>query len=294
MPAGLDNFGSSLKGMFTDGAGEKAVLYIYLTDAFSIKSKDDFNKEVGELNTLATSLMKETKSRISPGNLWKDAKNTFIPGSSGPDKVGELTSDKKFIKFTVQYNPQTVRLSSVSGKVQAKKADGGIEKLDVYNFAGKSKLSFDLIFDDCDNMNAFMINDVVNTNVSGLVNKGLDAYSHGGLTHSVRKRMDAIMSLLSSRATQQVIFAWGKMIFRGSITDVENRFIMFNPAGNPIRGEMHIELTQDKATADLNYDETYWDKAFKDCFKPATKDSLTGLKGNSYLDRLSNNPFLNI
>ena len=139
-----------------------------------------------------------------------------------------------------------------------------------------------------------MINDVVNTNVTGLVNKGLDAYSHGGLTHSVRKRMDAIMSLLSSRATQQVIFAWGKMIFRGSITDVENKYVMFNPAGNPIRGEMHIELTQDKATADLKYDETYWDKAFKDCFKETSKDGLSGLSGNSFVQRASNNPFFNI
>lgn len=293
MPAGLDNFGSSIKGLFTDGAGEKALLYIYLTDPTKPMSGDQFDEEVKALNALQTKLLKDTKSRITPGNMWKDIKNQF--GGSNPDKIGEKTEDGKFIKFKVQYNPATIRLTSLSGKVQSKNANDGIDKLDVYNFAGKSKLSFDLIFDDVDNMNAFQINDIVNTNVSGLLNKGIDAVRHGGLNHSVRKKMDAIMSLLSSRSTQQVVFFWGKMCFRGAITDVGNRFVMFNPQGNPIRGEMHIELTQDKATADLKYDESYWDKAFKDCFKPSNAAGLEGVaSGNSILDRISDNPFLNI
>jgi hypothetical protein len=105
--------------------------------------------------------------------------------------------------------------------------------------------------------------------------------------------MDAIMSLLSSAATQQVVFFWAKMCFRGTITDVGNKFTMFNPQGNPIRGEMHIELTQDKAAKHLNYDDNYWDEAFNKCFKP--KDGLAGAAGGiSTANAFLNNNFINL
>lgn len=292
MPAGLDNFGSSLKGMFTDGAGSKAVLYVYLTDPTKSMTAGDFKDEVKSLNDLNSSLLKSTKSRLSPSSMWDSVKSNF--GGKNPDKIGEVTSDGKFIKFTVQYNPSTIRLTSISGKIQSRKADEGIDKLSVYTFQGKSKLSFDLIFDDVDNMNAFQMNDIVNTNISGALNKAGDAISHGGLNHSVRKRMDAILSLLSSRATQQVIFFWGKMSFRGTITDVGNRFTMFNPQGNPIRGEMHLELTQDKASKDLGYDEKYWDDAFKKCFSKSAKGVAGASKGSGVMDRLTNNGLINL
>jgi hypothetical protein len=231
--------------------------------------------------------------------LGKGIADSVKPGGKSQQKVGEKYQND-YVKFTVQYNPASIKLYSLNGRVQERgNHNGGVDRLSIMDFSGKSKMSFDLIFDDCDNMNAFMVNDVLNANITTGLNKGLSLLQNGGNTHSVRKRMDAIMSLLSSWSTQQVVFAWSRMVFRGTVTDVSNRFTMFNPQGNPIRGIMHLEITQDKKYADKRYDEQYWNKAFNECFKETKggigADGIAGTGGaQSWLDKATNNPFLNI
>ncbi|MCR5155847.1 MAG: hypothetical protein K6C96_04120 [Butyrivibrio sp.] len=302
----LANAGKSAKGLFTDGAADKAILYIYLTDlsrksSTQAESETDFETEMKALNSMQKDLLKTIKKSlggtIKDGlvDLGKGIANTFTPGINSADKIGELDKEHpSFVKFPVQYNPATINLYSVNGKVQSRRGEEGIDKLDVYKFSGKSKLSFDLIFDDCDNMNAFGLNELSNANLTSLANKGMDTLQHGGNTYSVRKKMDAIMSLLSSSATQQVVFYWANMAFRGTITDVGNRFTMFNPQGHPIRGEMHLELTQDKANQDLKYDEQYWDDAFQRVFKEK-KAGFEGVSATATgFDKITNNNFISL
>ena len=286
----LSNLESSAKGMFFDGAGEKAVLYIYLTDLSKNGNREgdgDFGAEIDELVSLQKDLYQEAKNKLKAapeekksftdkvkGGL-KSVGSALAPGQSSADNVGSVDSEhNKFVKFEVQYNPESIRLYSLNGKLQSKRGTEGIDELKVYNFSGKSKLSFNLIFDDVDNMNAFLLNDVVNMNATNALKKGYDTYTHGGNNYSVRKKMDAIMSLLSSHATQQVVFYWANMVFRGTITDVSNRFTMFNPQGHPVRGEMHIELTQDKKYAELKYDEDYWKKSFDKVFSDGSAKGM--------------------
>lgn len=301
MPGGaLSNLTQSAQGMFTDGAVEKAVLYIYYTDTRNVQNTD-LKNELRTILKFEKDLMK--KSGTTSGALdalkgmGNSIKDSFVPGAKSQQKVGEMAGEE-FVKFTVQYNPASIKLYSVNGRLQERgnNNNGGVDKLAIMDFSGKTKMSFDLIFDDCDNMNAFMLNDVVNANFTTVANKGLSLLQNGGNTHSVRKRMDSIMSLLSAYTTQQVIFVWARMIFRGTVTDVSNRYTMFNPQGNPIRGEMHLEITQDRGIKELRYDDAYWKKAFSECFKEGTGiDGITGIAGKQgVLDKLSNNPFLNI
>ena len=299
----FSNFTSSMKGIFVDGAAEKAILYIYLVD---ISQKQEIKANVLDVRKQESALMKKAKKTLSITDDLKGLGSGFLdfftPGAKSQQKVGKVDDDNdKFLKFEVQYNPATIRLSSVNGKVQEKRREEGVQdKLHVMKFEGKSKLSFDLIFDDCDNMNAFAFNDIANINFSSMANKAVSLLQNAGTTHSVRKRMDAIMSLLSSPSTQQVVFFWAKMVFRGTVTSVNNRFTMFNPEGNPIRGEMHLEITQDKKYKDKLYDEQYWQKAFKECFKEPSggfdvEDAIAGVADEqSWMDIITNNPFLNI
>ena len=296
----MANLGTSAQGMFTDGAGDKAILCIYLAEINKTggNRQEDFASEFKQINEMQTKLLKSARSKLkAPTSL----NPLNLVGSQSSDKIGDLdTENTNFLRFRVQYNPATIRLYSVNGKIQSRKPEEGVDKLNVYTFTGKSKLSFDLIFDDCDNMNAFMLNDVVNTNITGVANKGLNTLSHGGNNYSVRKRMDAIMSLLSTSATQQVIFYWANMAFRGAITDVGNKFIMFNPQGHPIRGEMHIELTQDNAQKQFLYNDKYWTEAFSQTFKRKTAGKLVseGLEasagGSSAVNKAFNNNFINL
>lgn len=300
----FSNFTSSLKGIFADGAAEKAILYIYLADISKGRTQEESDEDILATKDKEKELMKKTKDTLGFGDTMKGIGggivDFFKPGAKSKQKVGDLDKDGKFLKFTFQYNPATLRLYSVNGKLQSKSDNNGTESLRMTEYAGKTKLSFDIVFDDCDNMNAFMFNDIANLNVTGAINKGLSLLQSGGNTHSVRKRMDAIMSLLSSPSTQQVIFFWSRMVFRGTVTSVTNTYTMFNPKGNPIRGTMHLEITQDKAYSQRKlYDEKYWENAFNEAFKPPKggigPDGVAGVcGGQSWLDKATNNPFLNI
>ncbi len=297
---GLD----SAKGMFSDGAAEKAILYIYLTDISKPKTPEDTKADTIEIKKFEKTLMKKTKDTISATDAIKGAASgiasLFTSSSSNLQTVGVQDSDNnQFLKFEFQYNPATLRLSSVNGKVQERNNMASSEQLHIMKFQGKSKLSFDVIFDDCDNMNAFMFNEVANLNLTGAAKTAANMVMNGGVTHSVRKKMDAVMSLLSTPATQQVVFFWSRMVFRGTVTSVSNKYTMFNPAGNPIRGQMHIEITQDKKYKDKLYDEQYWTRAFNECFKePAGGMGIDGVAGvagaSGYGTTIMDNPFINI
>ncbi|MBO4457639.1 MAG: hypothetical protein J5802_07960 [Butyrivibrio sp.] len=167
---------------------EKAILYIHLKDITARKpDSEDTNDEF-----------------IKTKDIKKQSKSN------------------KVYKFSVQYNPTTISLSS-SNSLSKKKGSKN----------DSSTLSFSLIFDD---------------------SKG------------VRKKMDSIMSLLSSSYTQQVIFCWSKMIFRGTVTSVSNTYNMFDPHGIPISGTVNLSISQKTKDTDAD-DKVYWDSAFKNYFK---------------------------
>ncbi len=276
----VNNLASSAKGMFMDGAGEKAILCILRPQA----NYEDMTKQGDAMNQLEEKLLKSAKNRIGLDGI----KNAFTPGNKSSDgPIGEtMSEDGNFVRVKVQYNPATIRLSTVNGKVQNRRE--GTDPLQIFRYTGKSKLSFDLVFDDCDNMNAFMLENLT-PNVGNIASKATDMFSHGGLTHSVRKRMDAMMSLLVDKSAQQVIFYWSKMSFRGALTNVQNRFTMFNPAGNPIRGTMHLEITQDKSNTSVSYQEKYWTNSFEKMFKKGNEAGMASVASQV----LSNN-ILNI
>ena len=304
MPGALDDYGSSLKGLIADGAGEKAILYVYMAD---ISSTADDDQEKQDLIDMEKDLMKKASSKLgikdSIKNSFSNAgssikssiKSNFSYGGNSSEKIGEVGGvNNHFVKFTVQYNPESISITTLKGWQEKKlKNEGGdgIDNLRGFDIKGKTRMSFDLVFDDVDNMNAFLLNDVVNMNVTNAAKKGLHALQHGKSEYSVRKRMDAIMSLLCSTDSQHVIFFWSRMCFRGIITEVRNTFTMFNPKGNPIRGTMHIEITQDSdKSEDFGYSEKYWEDAFTTCFK----ESHEGYAGShSYHNQVTNNSLLN-
>ncbi|WP_029322091.1 CIS tube protein [Butyrivibrio sp. AE3004] len=301
----LNTLGSETISMMSTGRTDKAVLYVYLVDLFDDKDDDkDISQEIEDISRLEKGLMKKASQKLSALGKLKgaaagrasDALNSVIPGNNSSQYIGDIDKDyTNFVKFYVQYNPATISMSTMTGRQEKKANDGGIDNVRVFDFAGKTKLSFDLIFDDCDNMDAFGMNEIANLNVTSGVNKLANIYANGATGFSVRKRMDAIMSLLSTISTQQVVFFWGKTCFRGLLTDVNNKFTMFNGKGNPIRGEMHIEITQDAGQSErFGYDEKYWDEAFQRCFKNSSEGFLASSAGSTVSDKLKNNSIINL
>ena len=69
------NATSSLKGIFADGAAEKAVLYIYLVD---ISKKQDLKANILDVRKYESALIKKTKKTLSVGDTMKGLGSGFI------------------------------------------------------------------------------------------------------------------------------------------------------------------------------------------------------------------------
>lgn len=333
----MSNLGSSVKGMFTDGAGDKAIIFIpnpfkYMPDEkgeFDPEKLNSFNGIAQEFeNTLAENSMQGMGFGDSMGVVKNGAKSAFSSvktalsskanfvaaakstkgalgdalagGGNAPNKVGEVASENnEFFKIAVQFNPASMRMDSVNGKVKSMNSSGNntAKLLNEQEYSGRTKLSFDLIFDDVDLMDAFMIQEVFDMNASKILGKAGDIWSHGQNIFSVRARMEVFMTLLVSPITQQVIFHWGKMVFRGQVTGVNNTYNMFNTSGNPIRGTMHLEITQDdrkegqKDPDKLGDNFSYQNKQWQDSFNRTFKEGKGG--GTSMASKFFNNNLLN-
>ena len=304
----MGNLGSSAKGMLFDGAGEKAVIFLPNPNYFDpdkgqthLKDMNDAAEEI-EKDLLGDSIagavggvMDNAKNAL--GNAAKNAgssKGFFgkvgdAITSKDPNKVAEeYEKNNKFMKVTVQFNPQSIRMDSLNGSVQDIN-NGDVNKLvQQKDFLGRTKMSFDLIFDDVDPMDAFMLNEVANLNVTDLARKGMNMIEHKGNTFSVTKKMEAFMALLATNGGQHVIFFWSKMTFRGMVTGVSNTYTMFNTAGNPIRGTMHLEITQDASKTDeFEYENKSWEKSYNKVFSQGKGG------GTSTLNKVFNNNILN-
>ncbi len=275
---------------------------------------------VGGMNVKAVLCVKNPKIAVDPEQLAQGAVETqeqlLADTASALDDdrriMGNASKTAKDIKKELensiyipvefQFNPSTIRMESVGGEVQNLRNVGegaAAEELRKMKYKPRTIMSFDVYFDDTLNADAFMLENLT-PNIGNLTSIGKDlvktAMANKGLpeedkkkTHSVRQRMDALMGLLTSRASQHVIFFWANMSFRGQLTRVSSEYTMFNPKGNPIRGKVSLQITQDAEDAEImQYDEKYWDNAFKRMF--SEQDSA----GMKLANKIMNNNFLNI
>lgn len=327
----MSNLGSSAMGMFTDGAGAKAVFYIPNPNIYIPEDDGSVGPGVvSAMNEIAqkfeNTLVKESTGKglkdsfksVKDGavDLGKTAKSlgfkgsavaagkslggALAPGQKSANKVGEVSDkDQNFFKIPVQFNPASMRMDSLNGKVKSMNSSGNntAKLLNEQDYSGRTKLSFDLIFDDVNLMDAFMLQEVVDMNVTKALDKLGSMYTHGGNFFSVRARMETFLSLLVSPLTQHVIFHWGKMVFRGQVTGVNNQYTMFNTSGNPIRGTMHLDITQDdrkegkKKQSEQGDNYSYQNMQWKQSFDKTFVNGKGG--GTSTLSALTNNNILN-
>ncbi len=328
----MSNLGSSAKGMFTDGAGAKAVFYIPNPYIFTPADDGSVDKDtVDQANAAAVefeeALVKEYEGKgfkdsikgVKDGavDMFKTAKSlgfkksavavgkslggALAPGQKSSTTVGEVSEkNENFFKIPVQFNPASMRMDSLQGKVKSMNSSGNntAKLLNEQEFSGRTKLSFDLIFDDVNLQDAFMLQEVFDLNATKIVDKAASIYSHGQNIFTVKPRMELFMSLLVSPVTQHVIFHWGKMVFRGQVTGVTNQYTMFNTSGYPVRGTMHLEITQDdrkegKKDKDHQGDNfSYQNIQWKNSFQRTFVKGKGG--GTSTAKALFNNNILNL
>ena len=249
---------------------------------------DDLQSVDDDISALSENLMKKAEASLKGKNVatWSD--------------ISEMAEDNNYIAIEVQYNPTSLRLDSVAGEQMDFNTSKGHTNLSVYKAPSSTTLSFELLFDDTNNMDAFMVGDnpltgMTASNVANTVTSAIRGTKGG---YSVQRQIQGILSLLSIPAARDVIFFWGNMSFHGQVTEVQATYTMFNKKGHPIRGKVMMLIrqgdlaTEEKQAQDkkTKYDLEYWDKAFDETFQDAGA-------GGSFLDtanKFTNNSMLNL
>ena len=176
---------------------------------------------------------------------------------------------KNFVSMTVQYNPNSIRLMATGGNYYNYDGAGDKAVAQVSSYEKPSTVHFytTLIFEDINDQDAFGYQDLALN-----IGSGIELFKSGfnkatGHTYSVKPQVEALISLLMHRRTQQVIFYWSEMFFHGMLIDVEANYTMFNKQGHPIRAEVQLKIQQADSNSMFPSDVKAWDGAFDAAFQ---------------------------
>lgn len=200
-------------------------------------------------------------------------------------------TDKYKATMEVKYNPSSIRLSARAGTYRKPGVgQGGFNQTDQSSVPAQATMNVELIFDDVNPQDAFMLTKFTSINVGSMVsNVGgiVKQLTKGG--YSVQPQVEGLIALITSKDSREIQFCWDKMMFAGEVINVSANYTMFNPVGNPIRAR--VGLTIQKVDADESKTQKkYWDDAFTEMFGTSNADK--SIDSNLKRDFLTN--FLNL
>lgn len=277
------------------GYAVKAVLCIRAVGSIG---DDSVEHTVEDTNKLNKELQEMALKSLQPDKTGKVS--TGPSASTTYSDIKKISGTHGYIALELQYNPSTLRLTTSAGMQTDYSGEAGDVAVQTVSKPASTELSFELLFDDMNIQDAFMLSDNIVTNMStgallsqgkDIVNKIRVAAGDEGGKYSVQRQMDGLLGLLTRVSTRQVIFFWGSMSFRGEVTAVNSTYTMFNKDGYPVRGKIGMTIRQgaayeawnaDGAEAKFAYDDSYWNDAFDRCW-------TTDIKKQPMLSRFSNN-----
>lgn len=221
--------------------------------------------------------------KISSANMpVYEAGNLTAAGETASAIIGELgkkdkivaeAKKKGYIYYEFQYNPEKIHINANQGSYQQRQGapESGINQLTTHNIPAQSNLTFQLVLCDINNQDAFTEDKLLVTSIKSVTDK-ISAITGD---QDVSKEAEGLVSLLMWHATRQVIFVFGKMLYRGELEKVSVDYRMFSPSGRPIYAVVSLSIRQvanneivtgQNQKYDLSLDDGYWDAAFEEAF----------------------------
>ncbi|MCR4909360.1 MAG: hypothetical protein K5985_11075 [Lachnospiraceae bacterium] len=286
----LENVGRSLIGNVA-----KAILCI--RNPGSITDDLDNSKE-GDLLVGEAAAIKDIAGEAGhpeqglEGTLMKSAAEALKKKKTlGYSDVKTKAKAKNYIALQMQYNPSSLRFDTTAGRQMNYGRNGADTSLQQYIAPASTTLSCELLFDDVNNMDAFMLSDLP-LSTGQILSFGKSVVTNArGMDYSVQDQLEGLISLMAVPEAKQVIFFWGNMSFRGEMVQVTTTYTMFNKKGYPIRGKAAISIRQGDSSKDeeaaYRYDNTYWDNAVDTMFAMDR-----GKQGT--FEKITNNNLLNL
>lgn len=207
-----------------------------------------------------------------------------------------------FLPVQVQYSPSSITFQGSGGEIRRESVGGsGENEFQQFDRPSETIMAMELIFDDTNNKDAFMMDAEMPllseiTSVGGLtqrIEQGVTALQ--GKVYSVQDTTELFVAAMVQNFTRLVGFAWNKMIFWGELVGVSVSYTMFNKAGAPIRAKVALQIRQDQAVSgEKAYaTEEQWEEAFEELFKTGTGNNAFGIKNSDSTNWLNGN-FLNL
>lgn len=213
--------------------------------------------------------LKNSFGGVAKAQLLLVQKEASSPAGGFGDMVGQaaaLTDIGNALGgkiLTVQFNPSSVSIYAHNEPVYIKSARTQTESElpQQQMISAGTTMSVDLIFDDTNISDAFNIGNGLNTSATNLIKTGINMLSNK--VHSVRKYVEAFVATAVDPKYGNLIFEWGTFRFTGVMNELNARYTMFNPKGEPIRATVSLTLVHTPSSETEKLDAKDFDNLFK-------------------------------
>lgn len=277
---GIENIGKQALSSFTGGI-EKAIIEI-LDERPTKKNPPPISEKKKKASTglfskstkLSEAVTKVTQSAENKPSLEGTLKE--VMGNVQNEVAKTSAPSVKSKKYVVKFNPSQISFQGIGGGRVEKKGyqadddgkDGNV-KFSYGSMETRIQMNFQLIFDDYERTQAFMLEKF--TDVAADIRTV--ATSSKNRTYSVRPQVEGFIGAIRTSETQNAIFHWGKMQYKGQITHVNAEYTMFSTDGNPIRAVVNIGMLLVDSTIDFSY-MGQWQDAYEEVFGNSDKSEL--------------------
>lgn len=283
-------FDSIINGLVSGVTGNTNRAYILLHKPVDTKVK------------IATEQLDRLSSLLQSNPYNSGALNSGLSAMGKDSGLTDLAYAYEYIPVKIQFNPASISFHGMAGEIRRDSVGGyGENQFQQFDSPAETVLGMQLIFDDTNNKDAFMMDAELPilseiASVGGLtqrIEQGVSALQ--GKEYSVQDATELFVSAMTQNYTRMVGFAWNKMIFWGELVSCSVQYTMFNKMGAPIRATVDIRIRQDQsATGEEAYKtEKQWDTAFENMFKENAGNNAFGIKNSDATNWLNGN-FLNL
>lgn len=295
---------SVLNGLFSGITGNinKAYMLMHNPDLAPTQDGEESTKNLGNLTGLSAAMGNLQSSMSSTSGRQLGASGSAFNALSVDEKLMKEANGADYILVPVQFNPAGISFQGVGGEIKRGSVGGfGENQIQQFDPPSETTMSMELIFDDTNNKDAFMMDAELPllseiASVGGLTQRleqGVTALKGEG--YSVQDVTELFVAAMVQNFTRLVGFVWNKMLFWGELVGVDLEYTMFNKTGAPIRAKVGLQIRQDQAVGGATpyQTEKEWEKAFRNMFDEDAGNNAFGIKNSSATNWLNGN-FLNL
>jgi len=212
-------------------------------------------------------------SLINKGSL-----NDYIGGVLGLNNE-KLQLEEEYLKglaerkrrFTVQFNPSSLRLSGHSGGManMLDYHEGNNNEATYGSVVTTVSLSVELLFDSMDPQDAFA-GDKTNLAPTNVAKGVANAFLSKKKKKTVQRQVEGFIGALRNEHTRLITFNWGDFCYSGVLRNVNAEYTMFNVTGEPVRAIVALSIMCADASLWPN-SLAVWQERYKQSFNKGSE-----------------------